>query len=113
MGEALCLQSLTNTLLSYLFPSLPAMSFTPASSTRGFPFLREQNQPRLSTCERFLTPAPVKPQIRNQLVHNYDVNAIPGDRGKFIRDFEDTVSELHAILARKGGAVSDSLCTIS
>jgi len=51
--------------------------------------------------------------VRNQLVHNHEVNSIPGNRENFIRDFEESVSELNDILAKKEGGGSGSSCVVS
>jgi hypothetical protein len=60
-----------------------------------------------------VTPPFVLEQVRNQLVHNHGVNSIPGNREKFIRDFEESVSELNDILAKKEGGGSGSSCVVS
>ncbi len=52
-------------------------------------------------------------QVRNQLVHDRECNAIPGDRKRFIADFEQSLTELNEIIAKREGRTDTSQCVIS
>lgn len=60
---------------------------------------------KVSSIEPSLPPPTVRAMrylasVRNQLIHNRDVNALP-DRARFIQRFESAMEELHVLIDKK------------